>query len=299
MPEQAVEARFDELEQIRNEANAKKNRIHWIFGPILFAVLAVLLMYTSFPFPFMGVIVVAGGWFYFINKENEKFGKLFKTKVMVPSLLKRFPHLTYHEKGISKEHFLTSELYKISKVDRYKSEDMFSGVHGKTKFRFCEAHAEEKRKNSKGGSSYHTVFQGVYMIADFNKSLKGTTRVLQASDNFIKKLFNRKTQVSLDHPEFEEIFNTYSDDQIEARYILSPAMMERIVELQSRWDEDIRISFIRDHVFIAIHHKKNLFEANMKKEINADQVKRIYEEVEMCLSIIDLLDLNTRIWTKE
>ena len=114
-----------------------------------------------------------------------------------------------------------------------------------------------------------TIFQGIYMIADFNKTLNGTTRILQAGDNFLKKLMNRKTQVSLDNPAFEKIFNTYSDDQVEAMYILSPSMMERIMKLQEKWQEEIRISFIRDHVFIAINHKRNLFEPNIGKEVNA------------------------------
>jgi len=45
----------------------------------------------------------------------------------------------------------------------------------------------------------------------------------------------------------------------------------------------------------------NLFEMNMCKEIKANQVKRIHDEVEMCLSIIDSLGLDMRIWmwTKE
>lgn len=299
MKEQVADVQFNELEEIRNQTNARKNRLHLIFGVVGAVVVVAFLIYAKFPFAIMGALGVGAGWYYFIDRENKKFGQLFKSKVMVPALLKRFPNLMYQEGGISREHFLTGELYEKGKVDRYTSEDQFSGHHGKTKFRFCEAHAEKKSSNSNGNNSYSTIFQGVFMIADFNKSLNGKTRIIQASDNFFKKLFNRKTQVSLEHPEFERIFNTYSDDQIEARYILSTSMMERIMQLQAKWKEEIRISFIKDHVFIAINHKRNLFEANMRKQIDSQQIKRILDEVEMCLSIIDSLDLNTRIWTKE
>ncbi len=294
-----MNVRFDELEEERKISNRKKQQIHLLFGLAALLVGTMLIAWASFIFIMMGGFGIAALWYYFIDKENKKFGRLFKMKVMVPSLLKRFPDMSYQEKGISEEHFLKSELYKRNKVDRYSSEDEFSGIHGKTKFRFSEVHVEQESSNSDGGSSYTTVFQGVFMIADFNKSLNGTTRVIQGSDNFLKKIVNRKTQVALEYPDFENIFNTYSDDQIEARYILSTAMMERILNLQAKWREELRISFIRDHVFIAINHKQNLFEPNMKQEINLDQVKRIHEEVEMCLGIIDALDLNTRIWTKE
>jgi len=294
-----MEVRFAELEEARKASNAKKQKIHILFGCIALVAAVILFTALGFFFIFLGGVLIAGLWYYFIDKENQKFGKLFKKMVMVPSLLKRFPEMSYQEKGISKEHFLRSELYKKQKVDRYSSEDMFSGYHGKTQFRFSEVHAEQEKSDSDGGSSYVTVFQGIYMIADFNKSLNGTTRVIQSSDNFFKKLINRKTQVSLEHPDFEERFNTYSDDQVEARYILSTAMMERIVQLQAKWKDELRLSFIKDHVFIAINHKENLFEPNMKQEINQDQIKRIHEEVEMCLDVIDVLDLNTRIWAKE
>ena len=291
--------RFDELEQERKVTNKKKQQIHILFGVIMLLAAIVLIKWAYFIFIGIGLFLVAIIWYYFIDVENRKFGRLFKMKVMVPSLLKRYPSMSYQEKGISEDHFLRSELFKRNQVDRFNSEDQFSGTHGKTKFRFSEVHVEQESGNSDGGSSYTTVFQGIFMIADFNKSLKGTTRVIQESDNFLKKIVNRKTQVSLEYPDFENIFNTYSDDQIEARYILSTAMMERILNLQAKWKEELRISFIRDHVFIAINHKVNLFEPNMKQEINQDQLKRIHEEVEMCLEIIDTLDLNTRIWTKE
>lgn len=294
-----MDIRFDELEVARQSSIKKKKQIHILFGFIALLVGVMLIVWANFVFMMFGGFAIAAIWYYFIDEENKKFGKLFKLNVMVPSLLKRFPNMSYQEKGISEDHFVRSELYKRNEVDRYSSEDEFRGTHGKTKFRFSEVHVEQESSNSDGGSSYTTIFQGVFMIADFNKSLNGKTRVIQASDNFFKKIVNRKTQVALEYPDFEKVFNTYSDDQIEARYILSTAMMERILNLQAKWREELRISFIRDHVFIAINHKQNLFEPNMKQEINHLQLRRIHEEVEMCLEIIDALDLNTRIWTKE
>lgn len=293
-------AQFSELELARKRMISVKNKIHILFGILTLAVfIAVLLIFKKFFVAIALGVLIAGGWYYLIDRENNKFGQLFKQLVMIPFLLEQFPSMVYHREGIEKKAFLASELYKKNDVDRYNSEDMFSGMHGKTKFRFSEVHAEREHRDSDGGSSYVTIFQGIFLIADFNKSLKGSTRVVQAKDNFFKKFLNRKKQVSLEHPEFEGIFNTYGDDQIEARYILSTAMMERILKLQAKWKDELRISFIRDHVFIAVNHKRNLFEPDLGREIDKTQLDRIMDEVSTCLEIMDILDLNTRIWTKE
>ena len=90
--------------------------------------------------------------------------------------------------------------------------------------------------DSKGNpkTTYSTIFQGVFMIADFNKKLKYYTKVIESSGDFFAKIFYNRTKVELENPVFEKIFNTYSKNQIEARYILSPAMMERILEFRKQ-----------------------------------------------------------------
>ena len=41
--------------------------------------------------------------------------------------------------------------------------------------------------------------------------------------------FGRLEEIELEDPEFMEHFRVYSTDQVEARYILSPSMMERLL----------------------------------------------------------------------
>ena len=38
--------------------------------------------------------------------------------------------------------------------------------------------------------------------------------------------------MKLENPDFEKTFDVYSTDQIEARYLLSPSMMERLLALE-------------------------------------------------------------------
>lgn len=284
----------------------KRKQGFYIFGLIVLCLLSFGLAATLTQNPLFGAFGAVAFIMLFLairNHQKKKIANLFKSSILIPAIQKGFPELKYRSNpGVHKSDFLASTLYTSAQVDRYTSEDLFEGRHGETDFRFSEVHAErrETRSNGNGGTSTHyvTVFRGIFMVADFNKSLSHTTRVIQAKDGFFEKLFNRNTKVSLENPIFEKIFNTYSQDQVEARYILSTAMMERIVKLQKMWNDKVNLSFSGNHVYIAINHARNLFEPDLSEKMELEQVERIFKEIQACLKIIDTLDLNTRIWTK-
>ena len=103
---------------------------------------------------------------------------------------------------------------------------------------FSEIHAEQKHTHkTKNGTrtSYTTIFKGLYLIADFNKEINSETYVYSSG----RKWFSRFKRVRLEDPVFEDRFNVYSDDQVEARYILTPKIMNRIVELEDRFGENL------------------------------------------------------------
>jgi hypothetical protein len=48
---------------------------------------------------------------------------------------------------------------------------------------------------------------------------------------FLVKYFLSKDRVKLENQEFEKIFDVQSKDEVEARRLLTPKMMEKLVEL--------------------------------------------------------------------
>lgn len=297
------------LEQHRLERK-KKMRVYWLLTlvPIAAGIVVYMLYWPMYPeylivpgIVFVAMLLIA---LFVGHKTKKKIVSRFKSEVIMPSLKKKHPNLNYNQHAsVSKGEFVASELFSSFRVNRFNGEDLFMGVEGKTAYKFSEVHAEERRTrtDSKGRTQtyYVTIFKGIFMIADFNKELQYTTRVVQAADGFFEKLFAGKSKVTLEHPEFEKMFNTYSQDQVEARYILTPAMMERVLALQKDWNTKINMSFKGNHLFVAISHNYNHFEPQLNKEIDLEQIERVFDEVESCLGIVNTLDLNTRIWTKD
>jgi hypothetical protein len=117
---------------------------------------------------------------------------------------------------------------------------------------------------------------------------------------FQKMNMSRPKLVKLEDIEFEKAFAVYGTDQIEARYILSTSLMQRIMEFRKKTGKNIAMSFIDSNVFIGIPVSKELFEAPLFSTlVSYPMIAEYYNYLAMCIGIVEDLDLNTRIWTKE
>ena len=210
---------------------------------------------------------------------------------------------------------ITQEQYKKSKlftkgVDRYKGDDLVTGVMDKTDFRLSELHSEYKTTTTdKHGTktTWHTIFKGLFAHIDFNKEIIGETIVLPDTAEKLFGSFGRKLQsmssrgklIKLENIEFEKLFVVYGSDQIEARYILTPAMMEAMVNIVKRYNKDVFFSFIGSRVYFAIGFNDDLFEPRMfKSGVRFEDMSKMNEQFGIIQTIIHEMNLNTRIWTK-
>ena len=66
--------------------------------------------------------------------------------------------------------------------------------------------------------------------------------------------------VKLEDPEFEKAFVVYSSDQIEARYILSPALMRRILDFKNANGRAVHVGFANSRVYVALELRREMFD---------------------------------------
>jgi hypothetical protein len=211
------------------------------------------------------------------------------------------------QRYIPKSTFMTSEIFK-TKPNRYKGDDYVSGKIGATQSEFSELYAEYESGSGKN-KSCRTVFKGLFFIADFNKHF--TCKAIVLPDTAEKlfggfgKMFQswnvlRGRLIKLEDPEFERSFVVYGNDQIQARYILSTSLMERIVDFKKKTNRPIYLSFVGSKVFVAVSYTKNLFEPRLFRTIlDFELVQEYFEDLQLAIGIIDDLNLNTRIWSKQ
>ena len=173
--------------------------------------------------------------------------------------------------------------------DRDSFEDQIEGdVHGAA-FRSTEVHLEKRHTDSKGRTSYSTLFRGQLMRIDFPTRTFGRTVVLRDRGMFNRKARADMKRVGLSSPRFETLFEAYGTDQVEARVILDPAFMQRILDLEAAVSgKNIRFAFADNELLIAVE-TRNQFEAgSMRQPLdNPEAVQRILDEVGTLYDIVD------------
>lgn len=252
----------------------------------------------------IGGAVIIGIIFHFMTRD---FKYSFKTRIVGKLIRFLEPQLTYHPADhIDKHTFRASQLFKHS-IDRFNGEDMVRGTIGQTQIVFSELHAEYKTGSGED-KHWHTIFKGLFFIADFNKHFRGQTLVLPDT---AEKCFGglgqmlqewnigRPDLVKLEDPEFEREFVVYGNDQIESRYILSMSLMQRILDFKNKSQTKIHLSFVGSNVFIALPMTKNLFEPKYLSDMdNFGPIFDYYRDLTLAIGIVEDLNLNTRIWSK-
>lgn len=220
------------------------------------------------------------------------------------------PGLRYEpERGITQEMFRAADLFQ-QRIDRYQCEDLVEGRLGQTEIAFSEVHAEYKTTSRNGKTTqthWHTIFKGLFFIGDFHKDFHGRMVVLpDTAEKFLGGLGqtlqamnpSRQLLIKLEDPEFEREFVVYGTDQIEARYLLSPSMMERITAFRRKQGGDVFLAFVGSRVVVAVSTKENLFEPRLFGATDFQTLLTYAAQLSLATDIVEDLNLNTRIWSK-
>ncbi len=293
----------------------RKQIVRRLFLSILIAISVSILIFLYLPsFKYLILVVFIIASIIVISKktksEKHEFKLQFKEEV-IRSLTNILDHpLTYSpEEGISQSVFQESKISK-GKIDRYHSEDLFEGEIGETSFQFSEIKAEEKESNSDSQTTHVVLFNGLFFVANFNK--KSFTKVIIVTDLF-KESFGKlgnlimkyafvesdMQRIKLEDPTFEKNFNVYGEDQVEARYIMTPSLMERFNKLREK-GYVVSASIIGNTLSIGIYLNKNLFEPKLYKSVtNLKEVKTFFEHLQFMTGLVEELNLNNRIYHTE
>lgn len=167
---------------------------------------------------------------------------------------------------------------------RASFEDQMSGEAHGAQFKSVETHLERKNDDN-----WNTVFRGQVMTLTFPRKFLGKTVVLRDKRMFQRKKRGDMKRVGLVDPVFEKIFEAYSTDQVESRYLLDPVFMQKLVDLERSVDgKNIRFGFIDGQLLIVIE-TPNRFEAGsmLQPLTSPDRTQKILDEVGAVYDVVD------------
>lgn len=292
------------LEVVRQEKfkiYQRRKMIAWPAGAILGPALGyvdywLLLLQSSNDDGAAGLSVVFMGALYaWVTQPKRQYAAAYKNEIL-PRLAGLFGNFKYSSGGqIPVEQMRPSKI--LPKHDKYESEDHFIGKYKEVGIQFCEINLQERRR-SKNRTYYVSIFKGLAILLDMSKKRFYGHTILDRDRGKISEWFTSRShglkKANMVDPEFEKLFDAYTDDQVEARYLIDPIMIEKLKALQEEYDGDKMVAaFYDSKMLILISSKHNHFEpANITiPATDPESVLTMKKEIGEVLSIIDQLDL--------
>ncbi|MDR1090114.1 MAG: DUF3137 domain-containing protein [Prevotella sp.] len=273
----------------------------------------------KFTVPFIVIMIVASVVYSFVVKKRYQkkaetksnpsatTGESFEELVFGRIIKYINPTVEYIPLGhVGLPEFLDSGLFEEKNYD-IRGNDQISGRHNGVPFIMCELKVSYKRNFSDEKESPDNVFSGQFFVAGFNKPF--TSTVFIKPKRGIKGFFSNDStdgytraigeKIMLEDPEFMDMFNVYGTDQVEARYILTPALMERIKNLEKRTKGQFYIAFSNSKITVTNQSNSSKFGVGFFSSLTRDNNKLLvefYENICDQFAIIDDLKLNVKIW---
>lgn len=183
---------------------------------------------------------------------------------------------------------------RLSLTPRFNREHWEDEVIGErlgARFSVCEAHLKYKSSGKK--SSTRTVFHGQLLVIGYPKKFLGETVVKRDAGIFNRMMKPGKgfQNVGIASSKFEKIFEAWSTDQVEARELLDPLVLERFEELDRLFNgAKLRAAFSAGKLFVAMETGDKLNMGSMFTPLEGpERIERILKEFDLIFDLIDVL----------
>lgn len=152
------------------------------------------------------------------------------------------------------------------------------------------------------------IFNGIYMAASFNKPIREQVYAIPNNikdvviNSFMNYLEYAGVRVILENNEFERKYNVYSVDELQARYLISLRLMERINDIDKIFPGKKYIIFKKTGKISVLFSGESI-RNELDKSVNllfSNEDKRFCEEVfkyfNKFLEVYKILDLENRLY---
>ena len=203
---------------------------------------------------------------YIIAKPSyNKFNENFKSKYVLQTInnISGFDDLQYNSKsGFDWEEIKNSGVVACGEKRYFESEDLLLGKYEGINFKISDITTKKSvRRNDK--ERIEEIFQGqVLCFYNFDdiKTSKGYLQVFQEEALSYISGWKAEHRIYTESELFNNRFSIYADDEHNAFYILTPKVIEKIMELSNVVGEQICLSFYNNKLFIAIK-RESMFDA--------------------------------------
>lgn len=237
-------------------------------------------------------------------------------KNLFPKLLKIFGNIYYGHNAtaisdamVAREsitcHKISNSLLESSKffdkpIQQRSDDDEIWGSYNDVGFQINETDFGYIANNK--NRTYKEMFKGIAMHFQMHKKIK--SRVLILSKMSFTKIPQNYERVVVEYEKFNKKYDVWVEKnsmggsgQIEARYLLNTAFLDRFMQIQTSFRvRNMKCSILGDSMLILLSTKKDLFEMNhlLGKIDDVNQYKHLFNEFASVLSFMEVLNLSSK-----
>lgn len=238
-------------------------------------------------FAFLMFILALGSWCMIKKRFESKIKKEIMFKVC-----KCFGNLSWKIFDRCSNNSLIADSDVIPYFSASSYDDCFVGKYEDVNYDIMES-----TFTAGFGKNKRTVFCGVIIKLDMNKNFVGKT-IIRPDKLFHASPSSALRHTTLEDVTFEKKFDVFTDDEVEARYLITPSFMERLNNIKVAFSADnISCSFYEKYFLLALHTSKDLFSlCSLTKPVNdGKQFFTVFEEILSIIKLIDYFKLNQKI----
>ena len=166
----------------------------------------------------------------------------------MPIVCSCFDNLHWNE-GFYQDSYLILDSNLVSNFNQETYDDIFTGSFKDVNFEIIEANF--KYKDTKDNKI--TVFQGVIVKLDMNKKFNGHT-VIRPNKFAHFSPASHLRHTTLEDVMFEKNFDVYTNDEVEARYLITPSFMERLNNMKTVFEAcSVSCAFYENYLLIGLN----------------------------------------------
>ena len=186
-----------------------------------------------------------------------------------------------------------SDLNVMRHGNRYHKEDLITGKYKNVYF--VQSDLKVQYESNGEHDTTTTYFRGRWIAIDYPKKFNGTVVII---DNSFAYGVKRKEleKIQLENPNFNNMFTVRASDIQLGYYLLTPQLVEKIMELKQSTNGNIIACFKNGYLHIFINDGKDSFEPNINNVNLMGDIQKFMQDFTLVSGTIDVLDINNSVF---
>lgn len=247
----------------------------------------------------LAVVIFGGG--AITGKRRRMYKKLYNA-VIVRTVFERYFEIEEFNSDYGVPVAAIKNTRMIKMGNTYNGNDFLSGKYKQTDF--CQSDVTIKEVYYSDNHQHSiTYFKGRWMIFDFNKYFNCDLLIHENDFKYAdhrKSLFSKEFEkIQFENTDFNRVFESYTDNEQEAFYIITPHIMEAMLTLREKTNGSLIFCFHRNQLHIGVNNRRDAFEPPVFHSIDVESaIADISEDIDLITRFVDELNLDRKVYKK-